>query len=148
MQSIPTGFHQLETTSPFIVHVGPLYIRSGEECIDLGLLIEEKHCNRSGNLHGAMVSAVADIALGQNVAFALLHNGAFDNIKDRESGRSPIATVSMSTDYTGTARIGDWVQTSVEVQRAGRSLAFANAYLIREGERIARTSGIYKVVLK
>lgn len=109
MHSIPADFLPFETTSPFIANVGPLYIRSAHERIDLGLLIEKIHCNRGGHLHGVMVSAIADIALGQNVALALAQNGAFDKIKDRESGKAPIATINMSTDYAGTAKIGDWV---------------------------------------
>lgn len=148
MQSIPTDFDPLDTSSPFINQVGPLYSRVKKDRIDLGLLVEEIHCNRSGNLHGAMVCAIADIALGQNVGLALATNGAFENVKDNGSPGAPIATVSMSTDFAGSAKVGDWVETHVEVQRAGRSMAFANAYLVCNGERIARTSGVYKVIVR
>ena len=92
-----------------------------------------------------MICAIADIALGQNVGLALAKQGAFDNIQDNGPG-APIATVSMTTDFAGTAKVGEWVETYVEVQRTGRSLAFANAYLVCGNERIARTSGVYKVL--
>ena len=143
MQSVPADFAPLETSSPFITYIGPLYVRVLDDRIDLGLLIKEIHCNRGGRLHGAMVTAIADIALGQNVGRALAANGAFDNLN---GNTSPMATVNMTTDFVGSAKIGDWVETRVDVQRAGRTMAFANAYLVCEGERIARTSGIYKVI--
>lgn len=148
MQTIPEDFSPLDTSSPFITNVGPLQFRAANQRIDIGLLIEEIHCNRGGRIHGAMVCAIADIALGQNVSLALSASGAYDKVKDLGPQSSPIATVSMSTDFAGTAVIGDWVETYVEVQRAGRSMAFANAYLVCKGERIARTSGVYKVVGK
>ena len=146
INSIPADFVPLDTSSPFISHVGPLYYRAEENRIDLGLLIGEIHCNRTGRLHGAMVCAIADIALGQNVVLALTTNGAFENIQDNGAPGATITTVSMSTDFAGTARIGDWLEAHVDVQRAGKRMAFANAYLICDGERIARISGVYKVI--
>ena len=93
-----------------------------------------------------MISAVSDIALGNNIGLALANDGHFDGIKAREAPGAPIATVSMTTDFVGTASVGDWVEVHVDVQRTGKSLAFANAYHICNGERIARSSGIFKVL--
>ena len=54
----------------------------------------------------------------------------------------------MSTDFAGTARIGDWIEAHVDVQRVGKQMAFANAYLVCDGQRIARISGVYKIIAK
>lgn len=148
MDNIPRGFEPIETTSPFILNVGPLYRKTTENQIFLGLLIEEQHCNSRGRLHGAMVCAVADIALGQNVGRLFAENGAFE---DSEGALLPgvgMATVSMSTDFAGTARVGDWIEAHVDVQRTGKRMAFANAYLVRGEERIARVSGVYQIITK
>ena len=148
MDNIPRGFEPIETTSPFILNVGPLYRKTTENQIFLGLLIEEQHCNSRGRLHGAMVCAVADIALGQNVGRLFAEYGAFE---DSEGALLPgvgMATVSMSTDFAGTARVGDWVEAHVDVQRTGKRMAFANAYLVRGEERIARVSGVYQIITK
>ena len=95
-----------------------------------------------------MVCAVADIALGQNVFLALTKNGAFENIQGSDAPGPTITTVSMSTDFAGSARIGDWIEAHVDVQRAGKQMAFANAYLVCNGQRIARISGVYKIISK
>lgn len=110
----------------------------------MGLLIRDHHCNSAGRLHGSMVCAISDVALGHNIGLALAGNGAYENIKPEMQG-APIHTISMSTDFVGTARLGEWVEVHVDVQRAGRSIAFANAYLFCNSERIARTSAVFKV---
>jgi len=148
MANIPDGFEVLETTSPFIVNVGPLYRNVSNSQTLLGLLVEEKHCNSRGRLHGAMVCAVADIALGQNVGRAFAENGAFEDSDGAVLPGVGMATVSMSTDFAGTARVGDWVEVHVDVQRASTRTAFANAYLVKGEERIARVSGVYQIITK
>ena len=148
MDNIPRGFEPIETTSPFILNVGPLYRKTTENQIFLGLLIEEQHCNSRGRLHGAMVCAVADIALGQNVGRLFAENGAFEDSEGTLLPGVGMATVSMSTDFAGTARVGDWVEAHVDVQRTGKRMAFANAYLVRGEERIARVSGVYQIITK
>ena len=148
MDIVPEGFAPLETESPFIANVGPLYIRATEEHAHLGLLIEEHHCNSRGRLHGAMVAALADIALGQNVARAFAINGVFHDSQGAPIPGVGMVTVNMSIDFAGTAAAGDWIEVSVDIQRAGKRMAFANAYLERRGERIARVSGVYQVITK
>ena len=145
---IPDEFELLETSSPFIAHVGPLYRRTTDDQTTLGLLIENSHCNSRGRLHGAMVCALADIALGQNVARAFADNGAFVDARGAAIPGVGMATVNLSTDFAGTARVGDWVEVHVDVQRAGKRMAFANAYLVQGTERIARVSGVYQVITK
>lgn len=145
---IPAGFERLNTESPFIVNVGPLYVRSDEDRTDLGLRIAEIHCNSRGRLHGAMVCAVADIALGQNVGRAFARNGAFENEDGVALPGVGMATVSMSIDFSGTARVGDWIEVEVDVQQAGKRTGFANAYLVHNERRIARVSGVYQVISK
>jgi len=148
MDDLPPGFEPLETTSPFILHVGPLYRRISDAQTLLGLSVAENHCNSRGRLHGAMVCAVADIALGQNVGREFAEIGAFDGADGNILPGVGMATVSMSTDFAGTARVGDWVTVRVDVQRVSKRTAFANAYLVRGEERIARVSGVYQVITK
>jgi len=148
MDSIPDDFEVLQTTSPFIVNVGPLYRQVADDQTRLGLLVEEKHCNSRGRLHGAMVCAIADIALGQNVGRAFVENGAFEDSDGALLPGVGMATVSMSTDFAGTARVGDWVEVHVDLQRASTRTAFANAYLVKGEYRIARVSGVYQIITK
>lgn len=49
----------------------------------------------------------------------------------------------MSVGYAGTAKIGDRVEGTADVQRVGRPLAFANCYLTVGERRILRISAIF-----
>ena len=57
MTDIPSGFSVLPTESPFVANVGPLYAQAKGRAVVMGLRVSEKHSNRLGRLHGAMVCA-------------------------------------------------------------------------------------------
>lgn len=52
----------------------------------------------------------------------------FRKLQSTFSGVKPIpmATTNLSTDYAGRATLGDWISIHTDVQKVGRSLAFAN----------------------
>ena len=143
---VPEGFEPLETGSPFTLWAGPFYAQLIEEKVVLGFEVAPHHCNSGGRLHGAMVCAAADLALGRNIGFEMAKAGHYDRKKKPERGGAPIATVSLNTDFVGSAQVGDWVDVHVDVQKVGKSLGFANAYLLSSGERIARASAVFKIV--
>jgi acyl-coenzyme A thioesterase 13 len=156
MTPIPQGFKQLETVSPFIRTNGPFYSKTEQQREVFGLLVAQQHCNRGNKLHGGMVCTIADIAIGHNIALSIWSERV--RVKEEEHEQkpatppasgppgAPMATVSMSTDFSGSANLGDWVEVQVDVHRVGGSLAFANAYLVCQDQRIARVSAVFKLL--
>jgi acyl-coenzyme A thioesterase 13 len=125
------GFEPLFRTSPFLETVGPLfYRRDPERGLVIGLRIAEKHANARGIAHGGLLVTLADIALGYATAFA----------RDPPEG---LITANLTADFAGVAKIGDWVEAHVDLQKLGRRLAFANAFLIVDDERIVRASAVF-----
>ena len=147
--AVPAGFEPLSTTSPFNNHAGPYFVKAAGGQLVFGLRVDNKHCNRSGSLHGAMICAIADVAIGNSIGMTIDEAREPDAAEERrlagDPARVPMATVSMTTDFVGTARLGDWIEVQVDVQRAGRTLAFANAYVMKEDERIARASAVFRL---
>ena len=145
--SIPEGYELFPTSSPFNTAVGPYYYQLQGESLVIGLEVENRHCNTSGTLHGAMFGALADIALGNSIGLALSEGSAEDKVAERKAGAQPVAfaTVNPSVDYAGSAKAGDWVEMHVDVQKVGGTLAYANGYLKNGEERIGRVSGIYRL---
>ena len=129
--SAPQGFAEMTGLSPFNALVGPLYRREDAKGVSIGLRVEEKHTNSRGICHGGLLATLADLALG----YALVGQG------DSLSGS--FFTVQLSIDYARAARVGDWIESEVEIQQAGARLAFANCYLVAGGRRIARASAIF-----
>ena len=54
-----------------------------------------------------------------------------------------LLAASVTTDFAGSARIGDWVEAHVDVHKIGGRLAFANCYLVCNGERIVHASAVF-----
>ena len=130
MIAIPEGFRRLERLSPFNALVGPLYEKREGDTVSIGLAIEDKHTNSRGMCHGGVLATLADLALG----YAMLA---------RSGDKGSFVTAHLSLDYAGAARKGDWVESSVEIQRVGARLAFANCYLVAGGRPIVRASAIF-----
>jgi uncharacterized protein (TIGR00369 family) len=128
----PKGFQPLFRTSPALELIGPLYCRGEGANLEIGLRVEAKHCNARGSVHGGVLAMLADVALGYTMAFS----------SDPPTG---LVTAHLSLDFAGTAKIGDWLQTQVDIQKQGNRLSFANCY-IRVGEqRIVRASAVFLV---
>jgi uncharacterized protein (TIGR00369 family) len=127
----PPGFEPLFRTSPFIETIGPLfYRRDPGRGLVIGLRIAEKHANARGIAHGGLLVTLADIALGYRTAFG----------HDPPEG---LITANLTVDFAGAAKIGDWVEAHVDVQKLGSRLAFANAFLLVGSERIVRASAVF-----
>jgi len=135
MNSIPEGFEPIFRSSSFLDLLGPIYNRKSSAGLVIGLRAEEKHCNARGLVHGGVLSSLADIALGYNAAFA-------------GEQPTPMVTASLSIDYAGAAKLGDWIEIETEVQKVGRSLAFANCYFVVGATRIARASAVFSVITR
>jgi acyl-coenzyme A thioesterase 13 len=133
MSMIPQGFTGLFRSSPFLDLLGPIYNKQAAAGLIIGLRAEEKHCNARGLVHGGVLSSLADIALGYNTAF---------------SGEqpTPMVTASLTIDYAGAAKLGDWIEIETDVQKVGRNLAFANCYFSVGSTRIARASAVFSVI--
>ena len=129
MSAIPEGFRPLSRTSPFTELLGPIYQKKDSSGLVIGIVAEEKHCNARGIVHGTL----ADIAMGYSAAFST-------------EPATPIVTTSQTIDYVGKAEIGDWIEVHTDVQKVGRSTAFANCYFHVGSKRIARASAVFGVV--
>lgn len=128
----PPGFRPLFRTSPVLDLVGPLYCRGEGVDLVIGLRAAEKHCNARGTVHGGILATLADVALGYTMAFA-------------SKPPANLVTASLTLDFAGTAKIDDWLETHVDVQKRGSRLSFANCYITVNDQRIVRASAVFLV---
>jgi acyl-coenzyme A thioesterase 13 len=129
---IPPEFRPLFRTSPVLDLIGPFYCRGEGEDLVIALRVEAKHCNARGTIHGGILATLADVALGYTMAFA-------------SSPPTSLVTANLSLDFAGTAKIGDWLETQVDVLRRGSRLAFANCHISVGPQRIVRASAVFLV---
>ena len=129
---IPEGFKPLFRSSPLLELIGPLYSKGTGVNLVLGMRAEQKHCNSRGIIHGGILSSLADTTMGYAVAFAT----------DAPKG---LVTANLTVDFAGAANPGDWMQASVDIQKQGSRLAFANCFVTVGDQRIVRASGVFLV---
>lgn len=127
---IPDGFVPLFRSSPYLESIGSFYSQGTGGAMRLGVYVEARATNARGLAHGGFLAGLADVALGYALATS-------------QEPQARLITGSLSLDFAGSAKIGDWVETCVDIQHVGRQLGFANAYLTVAGRRIVRASGVF-----
>jgi acyl-coenzyme A thioesterase 13 len=130
----PDGFAPLDAPGPFSELVGPLYARAADGgTAVVGLRAEERHANPAGTVHGGLLATLCDVAVGQAV------RSAADEL-------SAAATVSLTTDYLAPASPGVWLEASVEVEKLGGRLAFADCSVTADGAEVVRARAVFSVL--
>jgi len=119
--------------SPVTAPWEPLYSRKVDGTVQIGLHLREAHCNSRGLLHGGVIAALADNAMGLSCGASL-------------PSIEGLVTVSLAVDYAGSARIGQWLQIEPRVLKTGKSMGFADALITADGAVIARASATFRVL--
>lgn len=130
---IPQDFKPLFRSSPFLDLLGPFYYRENSEGFTIGIRVEERHTNARGLAHGGLFMALADVALGYSAAFS-------------KNPPLKLVTTTLTTDFAGSAKIDDWLEAVVDIQKTGSRLVFANSYISVRDERVVRASASFLVV--
>ena len=66
----------------------------------------------------------------------------------RSEDRRPtggLVTVSLATDFVGAAKLGQWIAFDTVFVKTGRTLCFAQAFVLADREVIARADARFKV---
>ena len=98
--SIPPGFTRIENVTGFAEANGPWFEKIEDGRLIRGFLPGPQHANALGIVHGGMLAAFLDSAMGTAV---------FRDIERRA------VTLTLSLDYLGPARLGDWLQAEGRV---------------------------------
>ena len=134
-QSIPPGFERHYRQSPVTDPWEPIYSRKTDEAVILGLVAEAAHTNSRGFVHGGLISALADNAMGLSCSHRL-------------GGEASLVTVNLTLDFLGSAQIGQWLEFTTAFVKNGGTLSFAQAFVTADGEPCARANGTFRVVRK
>ena len=128
----PPGFEAYAEPSGFLERIGPILQRRTGAGVVFGVRIAEQHCNRRDMAHGGLIVTLADVALGKTGEWF---------------SQPPVSllTASLTVDFYGTARRGDWLEAMTDVTRVGRQMAFGNCYLRVADRIVARASGVFNV---
>jgi uncharacterized protein (TIGR00369 family) len=138
MSTPPEGFVPHDRKSPVTDPWEPLFSRKGEGSVAIGFHLREAHCNRRGMLHGGVIAALADNAMGLSLGSVYLAQGA--------QVTQGLVTTSLAVDYFGMAKLGQWIEVAPRVVRAGKGSGVVDALIFADGEAIARADATFRVL--
>lgn len=132
-EAVPIHFERHFRRSGLTDPWEPLYSQRLPAAIYLGLRAREVHANSRGFVHGGLITALADNAMGLSCVHV--------------SGEShSLVTVNLSIDFVGSALQGQWIEVRPTVIKTGRSLSFASAVVVADDRVCARANATFQRV--
>jgi len=132
---IPEGFEHHFRKSPLTDPWEPLYSKRSERAVILGLRLAKPHTNARGLIHGGLIAALADNAMGYSCAHVM-------------GGASSLVTIGLAVDFIGAAEVGQWLAVESDVIKTGSTICFAQSFIKADDVVIARANGTFRVVPK
>ncbi|HTP78592.1 MAG TPA: PaaI family thioesterase [Rhizomicrobium sp.] len=88
--------------------------------------------NCNGTLHGGMLMTFADISMSQTSRAV--------------SGAQGCSTVSLTCDFVGPGKLGDFIESRVRVTRQTRTMIFLSADIVAGDRVLGVATGLWKIV--
>lgn len=129
---IPDGFKPHFRKSGLTDPWEPLYSRTTPDAVLIGLRASPAHANSRGFVHGALMTALADNAMGLSCVLQI----------GQVSG---LVTVNLAMDFLASAGIGQWLEVRPVVLKAGASIAFASATIHADDQLCARANATFRI---
>ncbi len=128
---IPDGFEPHFKKSSLTDPWEPIYSRKLEDRVQIGLVTSQAHTNSRGLVHGGLISALADNAMGLSCAIQY------------EVPRN-ILTMNLSVDFVSAAGLGQWLLFDSSFTKLGSNVCFAQCFVLANEKIVARASGVFK----
>lgn len=125
---VPVGFG-----TPFLDRSGPYFVPADPASRGLAMRVRDEHVNYVSIAHGGVLSTFADVALSYQL-FLL------------EEGGLPITTVSMAVNYLAPARLDDWLEAEVRIERVGGKLAHTSGRIVCGDTILLTMTGVYNIL--
>lgn len=110
----------------------PIYSRTTEKAVIIGLRAAEPHLNSRGLVHGGLLTTLADNAMGLSCGLYL------------KTG-SRLLTASLTVDFLNVVEPGQWIEVETTFVKPGRTMCFAQAFIAADAKVCARANAIFRV---
>lgn len=127
-----TGFEPHFRQSPLTDAWEPLYSMKTDGAVIIGLVADTQHCNSRGFVHGGLISAIGDSALG--LSCALRHDDLLG-----------LVTISLHVDFARSAKKGEWLEFVTTSVKSGRSVDMAQGQVYSDGKLCALIGATFGV---
>ena len=132
----PEGFESFTRPSPLLDPWRPIYARVLADRIVLALELRTAHTNSRATAHGGLIAALADQAMGMSCGAKLRTEGV---------AVTNLWTTSLTIDYLGAAKPGQWLVFDTVFAHVGKTLCHAEIDIRADDVTIARGRGAFRV---
>jgi uncharacterized protein (TIGR00369 family) len=135
MSAIPeklAGYRLTKLIDPFENFVGPLYERGEKLARQYAFVVDERHVNMRGVIHGGMLMTLADMTMGQAAWDACDH--------------ADVVTLNMQSQFIRGARLGEVVEVQPVLTRRTRSIIFLRGDFKVSEEIIFSCASLWKII--
>ena len=129
--SVPDGFGRHLRQSPLTAPWEPIYSRTTETAVIIGLRADDPHLNSRGLVHGGLLTTLADNAMGLSCR---LHF---------KTEQRNLLTASLTVDFLGVAKKGQWIEVETTFVKPGRAICFTQAFITADGKICARANAVF-----
>jgi uncharacterized protein (TIGR00369 family) len=137
MSDLPPGLPdgaELASTGGFNRYIGPLYrlpdLENGAVTC-FAFIAAEQHMNSAGSVHGGMLMSFMEVAMSRTARIV--------------SGAQRCATVSLTSDFVGPARLGETIEARVRATRRTRTMVFLSGEIAVGDRAILIATGLWKI---
>ena len=128
---VPPGFRELTEAAGFAAVNGPWFEKIDGDRLIRAFRPAGRHANSHGIVHGGMLAAFLDSAMGTAVFHTLQRRAV---------------TLKLSIDYLGPGRIGDWLQAEGEVIAHDEHMAQVRGRLYGPRHDVLAALGIFSLL--
>lgn len=129
--TIPEGFEPHFRKSPLTDPWEPLYSRREPAAVALGFEAGEQHTNSRGFVHGGLLAALSDNAMGLSCGVQL--------------ETANLITLTLGIDFLSTAQRGQWIEIRTAFTKTGKTVCFAQCFVYADGKPVARANATFAV---
>ncbi len=130
---VPAGFEPHFRKSGLTNPWEPIYSKRTDDAVIIGLRAGPAHVNSRSFVHGGLISALSDNALGLSCAVKVGSAGG-------------LVTVSIAVDFLSSAKIGQWLEFGTSFVKLGSTLCFAQGFVTADGSVCARANATFRVL--
>jgi acyl-coenzyme A thioesterase PaaI-like protein len=125
----PPGFQPHLSGGGYSRHNGPFYQKLDGHDSYRGFYVLDRHCNSMGIAHGGLLVSFVDGLLGMTVY--------------RRTRRAPL-TVRLTSDFTASAKLGEWVEGKGTVVGVEDETIFVEARVYTIDRTVLAAQGVFK----
>lgn len=126
----PPGFMPIDTRAGFHTMMGQIFGKMENGLMVCGFRCSPRHMNGHGTCHGGMLASFADFS-------------AYSLRLAADLPVTSIPTATLSMEYLRPVKLGDWVESRVELTRRGRRLLFCRITGSVNGVSVFTASGVF-----